>query len=121
MAKVSIGHRPDLTSEELLSVFQRGLGDKYQMVWKPISVGAGPFAQKWDFFIRKNALVGVRVGLNQEGNDTVVAFAGSAPSVWGNVVIMTFLGLPALFLYNSLMNEVRAFITASGELGARTS
>jgi hypothetical protein len=109
MAKVSISHRPDMTPEELLTIFERGFGDKYEVTPTP-NMQVKLFNIKWDFFLKESGWRGVRVALNQESEDTKIVFAGSAPSPLANAAIMLTLAPPILFLYNGMMNEVRSFI-----------
>ena len=118
MAQITIGHRPDLTEENLFGIFRKRFGDTYQLIPTPGMVNER-FRIKWDFLLKKNGLIGVRVGLKQEPDITRIAFAGSANTPWANFLVMLLLGLPALFMWNGIMNEVRAFIADSEELRNR--
>ncbi len=109
MAKVSIGHRPDMTEEDLLAIFSKGFGQKYEITTTP-DLKNELINMKWDFFIKASGWRGIRVGLNQEPEDTKIAFAGAAPSRLAGAAIAFTLGLPSLLLFNGMMNEVKAFV-----------
>jgi len=72
MAKVMIGHHPELTAESAMKVFQRQFTDKYElyMTRRP----------RTDFFIKQSAWRGVGVSLRRKRGQTYFEFKGTTPS-----------------------------------------
>jgi len=114
MAKISIGHRPDLTREDLFSIFHRQFEGKYEVI-PTANISTAAFSFNGDLLIKESGWRGIRVRLDQEPNDTKIVFAGAAPSRLATAAISILMGFPALLLYNSMMNEVRAFIETAEE------
>ncbi len=72
MAKVIIGHRPELTAEGAMEVFQRHFHDKYDVYKTKMPA--------YDFVVKKSAWRGVSVKLRQKRGQTYFEFMGTTPS-----------------------------------------
>ena len=72
MAKVMIGHHPELTAESAMKVFQRQFGDKYELYMTRMP--------RTDFIVKQSAWRGVGVSLRQKRNQTYFEFMGTTPS-----------------------------------------
>jgi hypothetical protein len=105
MASVTIKHKPELTAEAAMSIFQKGFTGKYEVYkWnRPGGVR--------DFVVKKSNLIGVAVKLKQEKEETSFTFVDIIPSM-----LMTFMfaGLWYVLIsrssYKAMMNEVKTFI-----------
>jgi hypothetical protein len=100
---VAIGHHPEMTTEILVGIFQRGLGDKYTVFES--------HALMTDLMVKKSGWTGCGVKLQQHGDrsDFVTRQA------YGNPMYAAFMGslLSLLFLrpgWKRLEEEVVAFI-----------
>jgi len=108
MAEVTIGHHPELTVENAISIFEKHFAGKYEVLPAPRS----PF---WDFVIRRNAWQGVRVRLDQKPNNTSFVLRGSATTLWAIVLTSLTLGLLSLSIHKEITHEVRSFIETAQE------
>jgi hypothetical protein len=116
LASVTIAHHPELKVEDVLSVFQKHFGGRYEIRSTPeLASGDRPFSIHWDFLMKKSSLVGIRVRLKQEQGSTQLVFAGSATSPLVNFLILLSLGILFLLLFNGPMKEVRRFIETAPE------
>jgi hypothetical protein len=119
MAKITIAHRPELTEEDVRSIFERHFGDKYQVL---------PRRKGWreSLVVKESDWIGVSVRLNQKANETSLHFEGCPPRTRAGcilfaVVIFTMpLGLLAGLFYKfvilkGIADEVRAFIETAEE------
>lgn len=117
MAVFSIGHRPDLSVEQVIGIFERQFADKHKVItlpqrdWRKINPR--------HFMIKKNAWVAVSGALKQERDDTKLVITGHVPSFWTGLILIPTLGILSLFLSTGLMNEVRAFIETSRDFRSR--
>jgi hypothetical protein len=84
MATITIGHRPDLTKEQVQQIFAQRFED-CEII--------GSNAINRDFIIKKNGWTGVGVRLKQERNSTTLVFTAIMP----NVLLQTLFG--GLFAY----------------------
>jgi hypothetical protein len=84
MATITIGHRPDLTKEQVQQIFAERFAD-CEII--------GSNAIKRDFIIKKNGWTGVGVRLKQEKSATTLVFTAMMP----NVLLQTLFG--GLFAY----------------------
>ena len=107
MAVTSIGHKPELTKEQVREAFRAHFAGRYQIEDAPRVVAGGR-----DFVVYKNPFVGVGVKLEQAASETKFVYGGMAPRVWARIV---FGGLASLLLWNGLTGEVRQFIETSPE------
>ena len=96
MAKVIIGHRPELTAEAARKVFESHFHDKYDVYKTKMPA--------YDFVVKKNAWRGVIVKLKQKRGQTYFVFRrdippGTAPFTLFLVLVGVWagLGLQALF------------------------
>ena len=72
MAKVMIGHHPELTAESAMKVFQRQFTDKYELYMTRMPRIA--------FFVKQSASRGVSVKLKQKRGQTYFEFMETTPS-----------------------------------------
>ncbi len=85
MAKVIIGHRPELTAEAARKVFESHFHDKYDV-----------YKTKWpayDFVVKKSAWRGVGVKLKQKRSQTYFEFKGIPPGIAPITLLFVFLGV----------------------------
>ena len=113
MAKIAIGHHPELTAEDVISIFERHFGDKYEIV-------PTPRQPTTDLVVKRSAWTGVAVHLKQERNKTKLIFYGFAPSFWARVLVVSSVFLIGglvwyLFVWKGITDEVRAFIETAEE------
>ena len=80
MASVTIRHHPKLTVADVIDVFQRHFGDKYEIV-------PTPRHRLIDFIVKRSAWTGIAVRLKQHRNKTRLVFYGIAPSLWARLVV----------------------------------
>lgn len=105
---ITIGHHPELTVDHAIELFGRRFGESYKIVRTPRQ----PLR---DFQIEKNSWVGIGVRLKQEPDKTSFVIGGFTPSPWRRVVFAGAFGLLSMLLYNSMTNQVRAFIEQAPE------
>jgi hypothetical protein len=103
LSVVAIGHHPELTTETLLQIFQRGLGSKYTVFES--------HALMTDLMVKKSGWTGCAVKLQQHGDRTDFV----TRQAYGNPMYAMFLGslLSLLFLrpgWKALEQEVVEFI-----------
>ncbi len=115
MAVTKIAHRPDLTKEQAMDIFRRHFAGKYEVVAYRRPAYALTLA-RWDFWVKKSGLIGLRVRLQQSASETKFVYAGWFPSSlaafgWGFLIGYVF----SYFLWNSLTGEVRSFIESAPE------
>ena len=103
MSVVAIGHHPEMTTEKLIEVFQRGLGSKYTIYESHVLMT--------DLMVKKSGWTGCAVKLQQHGDrsDFVTRQA------YGNPMYSMFMGslMSMLFLrsgWQTLEQEVVGFI-----------
>jgi hypothetical protein len=107
MAVAEIAHKPELTSDEVRSIFERRFSGEYT-----IEDFKGAMAARRDFMVVKNAFVGVSVKLEQGAGATKLVYTGLAPRLWARLL---FSGLLSYFLWNGLTGQVRDFIESAPE------
>jgi hypothetical protein len=113
MAKITIGHHPELTGKDVISIFEKHFADKCQIV-------PTPRQPTMDLIVKRSAWTGVPVHLKQERNKTKLIFYGVSPSLWARVLVAPSL-LPVglliwyLFAWKGITDEVRAFIETAEE------
>jgi hypothetical protein len=101
MAIVSIGSRPDLTIDEVWTVFARHFEGTYEIV--PSN------AAKRDFIVKKSDWAGVGVRLKQERTGTSFVFTGIMP----NILLDAVFGGPGGSMFvRSTWKELEAEIAA---------
>lgn len=115
MAVVSIGHHPDLSPGQVMTLFQQHFGQRYEVFPVTKLPEALVAAVRRDFVIKKNAFVCVSVLLRQEPNDTKLVFTGSASSPLRGMLLGLTLGLGSWLLFNGITTEVRHFIETCDE------
>ena len=103
MAVVAIGHHPEMTTEQLVQIFQRGLGGKYQVYES--------HALMTDLMVKKSGWTGCTVKLQQHGTSSDFVTRQN----YGNPLFAAFLGslLSMLVLrkgWQALEAEVVQFI-----------
>jgi len=110
MAVVTIAHKPELTADAAMAVFQKAFAGKCE-VYKWNRPGGAR-----DFVVKKSSLVGVAIKLKQDKEKTSFTFVDIIPSM-----LMTFLfaGLWYVLLfrssYQALMNEVKTVMETAPE------
>jgi hypothetical protein len=106
MAVKEIAYKPDLTKEQAEEIFRQHFAGKYK-----VEDFKGWFR---DFVVTKNPYVGVAVKLEQDDEEktTKFVYSGIAPAMWARVLLGNVLGI---LLWNSLTNEVEAFIESAPE------
>ncbi|MFA5309906.1 MAG: hypothetical protein WC370_10550 [Dehalococcoidales bacterium] len=110
MTIATIKHKPELTAQAAMGIFQKGFSGKYDVYkWNR----AGGIR---DFVIKKNSFVGVAVKLKQEDGKTSFNFVDIIPSM---LLTLMFAGLwYALFMrgnYKAMVDEVKTFIENAPE------
>jgi len=73
MANIAIRRRPELTEEDVTSIFERHFRDKYQIL---------PRRKGWreSLVVKESDWIGVSVRLNQKANETSLHFEGCPPA-----------------------------------------
>ena len=99
MAKVIIGHHPELTAESAMKVFQRQFTDKYELYMTRIP--------RTDFIVKQSAWRGVGVSLRRKRGQTYFEFMGTTPST-ALLILRVLLGVGWFILC------LRAFGEAGG-------
>ncbi len=103
MATISVGYKPELTTEQTVEVFQRHFAGKYQVYQTKLRMR--------DFIVKKSDWAGVGVKVKQEKDKTTFVFTALMPNAFYRVL---FSGLVSyLFLRSSwktLEDELAAFI-----------
>jgi hypothetical protein len=104
MAVKTIAHKPSLTKEQVQEIFAKHFTGKYSI--------EKTHAMRRDFMVVKNAFVAVAVRLEQTGSETKLVYNGYTPRIWSRLLLG---GLIGMLLWNSLTNEVEAFIDSAPE------
>ena len=74
MAERSLGHRPNLTADALMKLFENHFADKYDIYPTP---GDVPWSlRNTDFIIRKSDIAAIGVRLKQQKSDTKIEYKG---------------------------------------------
>jgi len=117
MAEVTIPYQPQLTTETAMEVFTKYFAGRYKVEKYGLQVGRS-------FILRKNAFVGVTVGLRRREDISVLVFTGTVPFP-GMLALfpLALLGLVpyfAVFLilrsnWKPLEEEVREFTESAPE------
>jgi hypothetical protein len=110
MAVVTITHKPELTSQEAMNIFQKGFSGKYE-VYKWNRAGGAR-----DFVVKKSNLVGVAVKLKQEKDKTSFTFVDIIPSMLFTLLFASLWYV--IFMrgqYTAMVNEVKTFIENAPE------
>ena len=102
---VKIAHHPEMTWEQAMDIFKKEFGGRY----KVYSLKRAP---RRDFVVQKNGFVGVSMRLEQTKDETKFVYSGFAPSVMARMVLGPLI---ALFLWNGITNEAKAFIARAPE------
>jgi hypothetical protein len=118
MAVTKIAYKPELTSEQAMEIFRRRFEGKYEVL--PTS---GLQRARRDFWVKKNAFIGVAVRIEQGQGETKFVYTGNFPSFWA--MLLTFATLFILIgiiawlgcylLWNGLTGELRSFIESAPE------
>ena len=107
MAVTTIAHKPNLTKEEVRSIFEREFGSKYSLAeWR-----GRPRSQR-DFMVVKSNFVAMTVKLEQAANETKLIYSGFTPKFWARLLVG---GIASMFLWNAMTNEVKQFIETAPE------
>jgi hypothetical protein len=116
MASVTISHHPELTAEDVVAIFQKQFGDKYEII-------PTPRAPHYDLIVKRSAWTGICVLLKQGRSKTRLVFKGNPPSAWARMVVLLSI-FPSvllailfwhLFVWKGITDEVRAFIETAEE------
>lgn len=108
MAKVIIGHHPELTAEGAMKVFKSHFHDKYNVYKTKMPA--------YDFVVKKSAWSGVGVKLRQKRGQTHFELRGMPPGtavfalwfvLWG---VWVFLGLQALVRAGAWVGPLIGFL-----------
>ena len=95
MPAMQIRHRPELTVDEIKSIFERHFGDKYEILTRRRRPSKSLVlnVMSSDFVIKRNAWIGVEVGFKQSEEESWLVFSGCQPSPWGIVMLVVFFPL----------------------------
>ena len=105
MGVKKIAHHPEMTWEQAMEVFKKEFGDRY----KVYSAKRTPMR---DFVVQKNGFVGVSMRLVQTKDETKLVYSGFSPSLLARMVVGPLI---AIFFWNALTNEIKAFIERAPE------
>jgi hypothetical protein len=105
MGVMKIAHHPEMTWEQTMEVFKKEFGDRY----KVHSLKRTPMR---DFVVQKNGLVGVSMRLVQTKDETKLVYSGFSPSLLARLLVGPLI---AIFFWNALTNEIKAFIARAPE------
>jgi hypothetical protein len=105
MAVAKVAHHPEMTWEQVMELFKREFGGRY----KVYSLKRTPMR---DFVVQKNGFVGVSMRLEQTKNETKLIYSGFSPSLLARLVVGPLI---AIFFWNALTNEIKAFIERAPE------
>jgi len=113
MAQITIGHHPELSGKDVVSIFEKHFADKYEII-------PTPRQPTTDLIVKRSAWTGVAVHLKQEPNKTKLIFYGCAPSPWARgLMLLGFFMIGGLiwylFVWKGITDEVRAFIETAEE------
>jgi hypothetical protein len=108
MGVMKIAHHPEMTWERAMEIFQKEFGDRY----KVYSIKRTRPVLLRDFVVQKNGFVGVSLRLEQTSDETRFVYSGFAPGVLARMLAN---GLIAYPLWNSITNEIKAFIERAPE------
>ena len=78
MATITIGHHPEVTGNDVVSICEKHLADKYEII-------PTPKRRVTDLIVKRGTWTGVAVHLKQERNKTKLIFYGCAGSPWARV------------------------------------
>jgi hypothetical protein len=109
MAKVTVGHHPELTLEEAMKVFQRHFTGKYVVyMYKLLGIKR--------IVVKKSAWLGVIVVLKQKKGKTSFVFNYFTPS---GLLRGLFFGLILILIlrprYEAMEDEVKSFLESAVE------
>lgn len=111
MAKVVVGHHPELTPQEAMEVFRRHFAGRYEayMIQSKLIPR--------DFAIKKSTWTAVLVRLEQKPDQTVFNFIGTPPSAVVRALLIGFLILfwPLIITCQKMESEIRLFIENAEE------
>jgi hypothetical protein len=105
MGVMKIAHHPELTWEQVMEAFEKEFGGRY----KVYSLKRTPMR---DFVVQKNGFVGVSMRLVQTKDETKLVYSGFSPSLLARLVVGPLI---AIFFWNALTNEIKAFIERAPE------
>ena len=88
-----------------MEVFNKEFGGRY----KVYSLKRTP---RRDFVVQRNGFVGVSMRLEQTKDETKLVYSGFSPSVMARMVVGPLI---AIFFWNALTNEIKAFIERAPE------
>jgi len=111
MAKVIVGHHPELTKEDAMEVFRRHFAGKYEVhLIKSKAIVR-------DFGIKKGYWTAVLVRLEQKPEQTVFNFIGTPPTAMSRLLAMVFFifSWPAANACKRMEKEIKAFIENAEE------
>lgn len=114
MAKVIVGHHPDLTPQDAMEVFERHFAGKYE-----VYMNKSLFLPNRDFVVRKSAWTAAVFSLKQTGDETAFTFIVTAPSVVRRVIGVAFFlliwALASRRAYRKMEDEMKSFIENAEE------
>ena len=105
---MKIAHHPEMTWERAMEVFQKEFGDRY----KVYSIKRTRPVLLRDFVVQKNGFVGVSMRLMQTKDETKLVYSGFSPSLLARLLVGPLI---AIFFWNALTNEIKAFIARAPE------
>jgi len=117
VASVTIAHHPELTAEDLVAIFQKQFGGKYEII-------PTPRQPLFDLIVRRSAWTGIFVHLKQTRDKTKLVFWGNPPSAWARLIVVfsvfaSFLLFGLVFwqllVWKEMTDEVRAFIETADQ------
>jgi hypothetical protein len=100
----TITHNPDLTKEQVREAFEQHFAGKYKV--------EKTHAILRDFQVVKNPFVAVSIRLEQTDKETKIVYTGFTPVWWARLMFGQLFGF---IFWNSLTNEVEAFIDTAPE------
>lgn len=116
MAVITISHHPELTTEDIVAIFQKRFEDKYQIM-------PTPRHPRCDLIVKRSAWTGIWVRLEQGRDKTKLVFYGNAPSAWARLILLVSI-FPSillsflfwhLFVWKGITDEVRDLIETAEE------
>lgn len=114
MAKVIIGHHPELTPQDAMKVFERHFAGKYEVYMNKSRF----LLPGKHFVVKKSAWTAAAFSLKQTKDETVFTFIVTAPSVVRRLIGVAFLGIWALAshrAYKKMEHEMKSFIDSAEE------
>lgn len=105
MAKITIAHKPGLTTDEARGIFSAHFSEKYR-----VTRYKGPFQDA--VMIEKNPFVAVAIKIQQQRDQTQLVWNAVTPRWWARAMLGMLVGP---LLGRNLTAEVRGFIESASE------